>query len=56
MSTADEMVHWIEGHLDGATLEGLSAHFGYHPNYISSMLHSKTGKKFSEILLSLRLR
>lgn len=56
MTAADEMVRWIESHLDGVTLENLSAHFGYHPNYISSMLHKKTGKKFSEILLFFRMQ
>ena len=54
--TTDEMVRWIESHLDDVTLGSLSAHFGYHPNYISSMLHRKTGRTFSEILLRLRMR
>ena len=56
IEAADEMVRWIESHLDGVTLWTLSAHFGYHPNYISSMLHKKTGKKFSELLLIFRMQ
>lgn len=56
MSAADKMVRFIEGHLDGVTLSSLSAHFGYHPNYISSMLRKKTGRTFSEILLALRMQ
>jgi AraC-like DNA-binding protein len=52
----EEMVRWIDSHLDDATLRSLSFHFGYHPNYISSMLHKKTGKTFSEILLELRMK
>ena len=54
--TAEGMIRFMEGHLDGITLSELSRHFGYHPNYISSMLHKKTGQTFSEILLSLRMR
>lgn len=53
---SDDMVRYIEGHLDEVTLGSLSTHFGYHPNYISSMIHKKTGKTFSEILLSLRMK
>lgn len=56
MDVTDEMVRWIDSHLDGVTLSDLSAHFGYHPNYISSMLHTKTGRTFSEILLTLRMQ
>lgn len=55
-SAADEMVSWIERHLDSVTLETLSAHFGYHPNYISAMLHRKTGRTFSQILLTFRMQ
>lgn len=33
----------------------VAKHFGYHPNYISSLLHDETGKTFSEILLSSRM-
>jgi AraC-like DNA-binding protein len=54
--SAEKMVRFMEGHLDGVTLSELSAYFGYHPNYISSMLHREIGKTFSEILLSLRMK
>lgn len=56
LGTAEKMVRWIESHLDDVTLGSLSAHFGYHPNYISSMLHQQTGKTFSEILLNFRMQ
>ncbi len=55
-TTIDEMVAWIEKHLDGVTLSSLSARFGYHPNYISALLHKNTGKTFSELLLSFRMQ
>jgi AraC-like DNA-binding protein len=56
MTTADEMVRWIESHLDSVTLKSLSSRFGYHPNYISSMLHQKTGKAFSKLLQTFRMQ
>jgi len=33
----------------------MSAEFGYHPAYISSRLSEKTGKTFSQTLLSQRM-
>ena len=51
-SAADEMILRIEKYLSSASLGSLSAHFGYHPNYIYAMLHKKTGKAISELLLS----
>ena len=46
---------YIETHSDNVTLGDLAGHFGYHPNYISSYLHKKTGRTFSEILLEKRM-
>ena len=51
----ERMVHYMEEHLDHVTLSMLSAAFGYHPAYISSQLSEKTGKTFSQILLSQRM-
>jgi AraC-like DNA-binding protein len=55
MSTAEKMVYYIESHSEKVTLADLSSEFGYHPNYISSMLRSETGRSFSEILLEKRM-
>ncbi|MBR1670989.1 MAG: helix-turn-helix domain-containing protein [Butyrivibrio sp.] len=33
----------------------VATHFNYHPNYISSLLHRETGRKFTEILLEKRM-
>jgi AraC-like DNA-binding protein len=49
------MVHFMDEHLDHITLSVLSSEFGYHPAYISSQLSEKTGKTFSQILLSQRM-
>ena len=55
-SAADEMILRIEKHLSSASLGSLSAHLGYHPNYIYAMLHKKTGKAISDLLLSFRVQ
>ncbi|MCI6745071.1 MAG: hypothetical protein MR580_01715 [Anaerolactibacter massiliensis] len=55
-SAADEMILRIEKYINSASLGSLSAHFGYHPNYIYAMLHKKTGKAISELLLSFRVQ
>lgn len=36
-------------------LKNIAAHFNYYPNYISSLLHRETGRKFTEILLEKRM-
>jgi AraC-like DNA-binding protein len=50
-----QMIGYINEHLDHITLSVLSSEFDYHPAYISSQLSQKTGKTFSQILLSLRM-
>lgn len=52
---ATQMRLYIETHSDDVTLGDLADHFGYHPNYISSYLHKKTGRTFSELLLEKRM-
>ena len=46
----------MDTRLDSVTLQDLSEHFGYHPNYISAMIHRETGHTFSEILLEKRMK
>lgn len=55
-SPAEQMVAWIEANLDDASLAGLSRRFGYHPNYVSALLHRETGHTFSQILLEKRMQ
>lgn len=52
---ATQMRLYIETHSNDVTLGDLADHFGYHPNYISSYLHKKTGRTFSELLLEKRM-
>lgn len=54
-SLAEEICDYI---LEGSakSLSELSRHFGYHPNYISSLLSKRTGKTFSQILLASRMQ
>ena len=54
-SLSAQMVLYIETHSDAVTLRDLAVHFGYHPNYVSAYLRSRTGKTFSEHLLEKRM-
>ncbi|SDB34268.1 AraC-type DNA-binding protein [Pseudobutyrivibrio sp. YE44] len=55
-STLSEcIVGYINSHPESVTLKDISAHFSYHPNYISSLLHKELGKTFSEIVLEKRM-
>lgn len=51
----DQMISFIDGHLDHVTLSMIASEFGYHPAYVSALLSEKKGKTFSEILLSQRM-
>lgn len=52
----DQIVQYIEVNSDTVTLASAAEHFGYHPVYLSKLLREKTGRTFSEILLSSRMR
>jgi YesN/AraC family two-component response regulator len=48
-------VQFINSHPESITLKETAAHFSYHPNYISTLLHKELGKTFSEIVLEKRM-
>lgn len=50
-----QIIDYMDDHSDVVTLKDIAAHFSYHPNYISSLLHKETGRKFTEILLEKRM-
>lgn len=50
-----QILAYMDDHSDVVTLKSIAAHFGYHPNYISTMLHRERGRTFSEILLEKRM-
>lgn len=52
---SDQIVRYIGAHAADVTLKDIAAHFSYHPNYISTLLHRETGKSFSELLLEQRM-
>ena len=54
-SLTEQILDYMGDHSDVVTLKDISAHFHYHPNYISSLLHKETGRKFTEILLEKRM-
>ena len=51
-----QIAAYIEANCDAVSLKSTAAHFGYHPVYLSRLLPEKTGKTFSELLLSARMQ
>ena len=51
----EKILQYINSHPETVTLKEIAAHFSYHPNYISTLLHKKTGKKFSDIVREKRM-
>ncbi len=51
----DRMVSRIRARLGNITLEGIADEFGYHPNYVSSLIRKKTGKTFREQQIDARM-
>ncbi len=52
---SERIVQYMSAHLDVVTLKDVAAHFNYHPNYISTVIHRERGKTFSKILLEQRM-
>ena len=52
---AEKILQYINDHSDVVTLKDIAKYFSYNPNYVSALLHKKTGKTFSEILLEKRM-
>ena len=55
-SVIEQIMDYIDSHVDSATLPSVAAHIGYHPVYVSKLLPEKTGKTFSQILTGARMR
>ena len=51
-----EILADIEKHYSDISLSDLAQKYYFHPNYLSSLIKEETGKTFSELLLSSRLR
>ncbi|MDU4802119.1 MAG: AraC family transcriptional regulator [Clostridium butyricum] len=56
LSLSEQIIQYMADHSDVVSLKDIGAHFSYHPNYISALLHQETGKTFSEILLEKRMK
>lgn len=54
-SLIEEILHYINTHLERVSLKQLGADLAYHPNYISTLLRQETGQSFSEIVLEQRM-
>lgn len=44
------------GNYNIISYKDIASYFHYHPNYISALLHQKTGREFTEILLEKRMK
>ena len=51
----EKLEHYIRDHMESVTLDSMARDFAYHPNYISSLLREKSGKRFLDILLEKRM-
>ncbi len=56
LSRSEQIIAYMGNHSNAVTLKDISAHFAYHPNYISAVLRKETGRKFTEILLEKRMK
>ena len=52
---SDKIIKYMGENFDSISLKTIAAHFSYHPNYISALLHRETGKTFSQLLLEQRM-
>ncbi len=50
-----QILAYIENHSDVITLQSAAKHFGYHPVYISALLHKETGRTFTQIVTQKRM-
>lgn len=55
-SPVSAMLRYISLRSDTVTLQELAEKFGYHPNYVSALLHQKSGHTFSEIVQAERMK
>lgn len=51
----ERIISYIDNHSDIVTLKDIADDFGYHPNYISTLLHKNAGKTFTEMILEKRM-
>ena len=54
-SLSESIIQYINSHPESVSLKEIAAHFSYHPNYVSTLLHKELGKTFSEIVLEKRM-
>lgn len=50
-----EILGYIEDHYQTATLRDTAAHFGFHPNYLSSYIKKTLGHSFKELIIQQRM-
>lgn len=55
ISQIDKIRRYISQNDANISLKAVARHFGYHPNYLSRLIHAKTGQKFSDLVLDSRM-
>ncbi len=53
---AGKMTDYIFSHLETVTLKQMARDFGYHEKYLSSLIKTRTGRSFKQLVIELRMR
>lgn len=48
----EDILDYIDKNFEQLTLKSLSEHFGYHPNYLSELIHKETGQTFKNLIIN----
>jgi len=51
----DKLTDLINRNFGSITLINAADAFGYHPNYLSSLIKNETGKSFTDLILQIRM-
>ncbi len=51
----ERVLRYASERLDAVTLADAAAHFGYHPNYLTTLLRRKLGRPFGRLVADLRM-
>lgn len=54
-TVSEQILSYMGDHSDVVTLQQIAVHFGYNPNYISTLIHQETGRTFTQILTEKRM-
>ncbi len=52
----EKILTYMYEHYRDCDLKALAAHFGYHPKYLSSLIHKETGQTYRDLMTQIRLK